>query len=105
MRTTEIKMTSYFTKGNKTVGVHSFEEVKEGENRHYYKVWFSRYNPFPCFTMVTTMHVLFKWLEENGWKKNAGCYKATRIREIDDQTGEIVSEKEIRTSWIPVNNS
>ena len=77
------------------------ETTPKGKDKAW-KVTFSGWNPFPCYSMVTTIDVLFNWLINNGWKLEPGGTRTVTQTEIDDRTGEVISERKFTTIWIPV---
>lgn len=48
-------------------------------------------NPFPCYSMTSTYHVVAEWMCENGWEPVSGYRKETRYDVIDDHTGEVIN--------------
>lgn len=67
----ELKNTFYqsiWTKDNRICKVNSRANYKNG---HPDKIVFTfiGWNPFPCYSMVSTYPVVAKWLTENGWTK------------------------------------
>lgn len=46
------------------------------------------YNPFPCYFMNSTFHIVAEWLKANGWERQPGGFVTTREEFTDSITGE-----------------
>lgn len=55
--------TSIWKKDGKVCKVHS--TWKKGSTNITFQ--FTGWNPFPCFSMMSTYPVVAKWLQDNGW--------------------------------------
>lgn len=105
-KTTETGI-SCWKNGEKSCTVITKREMGDNAKNRYpnvYKATFNGWNPFPCYSMNTTIDVLFDWLYANGWIMEVGGKRIVKVTEFDDDTKEIVSEKETITVWIPVHS-
>ena len=101
MKETKIKGNSVWKNGDKKCIVCSERQTKNNVKEDTWKVNFKGWNPFPCYSMSTNIGVLFSWLSSNGWTMMKGGTRVELIRETDDITGKIISEKKSVTDTIP----
>lgn len=66
------------------------------------KVTFAGYNPFPCYSMETTIGVLVKWMRDNDWERIPGGYREIVYYIVDDVTGEIHGTTVEKETYVPV---
>lgn len=85
-REVSVVFVSRWSKENEICTVHS--KRKEGDKTA--RFWFTGYNPFPCFYMMSTYTCVSGWLEGNGWKKDNFQRVSYTTDIIDDATGEIL---------------
>ena len=97
----EICYVSEWTKGDKTCKVHSAR--KDGNKKA--NVWFTGWNPFPCFAMETTATCVIKWLKANGWERKVNGSITMFNDTIDEETGEVVDHTTTVYNYIPVTEN
>lgn len=91
MRETLAIHVSWWEKGDKITKITS--KYKNGSKAGTF--YFQIYNPFPCFNMMSTYHVVSGWLKANGWKQREVTIKKYITDEISDETGEILNHWEV----------
>ena len=99
--TTTIVYTSTWTKGAKICTVHS--ERKDGDRTA--RFWFTGWNPFPCFYMMSSAKIVTKWLVDNGWTREIRARISATLDVIDDCTGEILNHSVAVYNYIPVRET
>ena len=96
MRRTKAVHTSWWEKDNlvtKMVSVY-----KNGNEVGNFE--FHTYNPFPCYTMRTTYHVVSAWLKANGWTRREVTIDKYITDDISDETGEILNHWEVVREFV-----
>lgn len=103
MRKVENKIvyTSTWTKGTKICRVHS--ERKDGDRTA--RFWFTGWNPFPCFYMMSSAKIVTKWLIDNGWTREIRARISRTNYVIDDCTGELLDHNVTVYNYIPVRET
>jgi len=103
MKKTRVTYRSYWEKGNKKCIVVSESQTlangKLGKAKEFY---FAGYNPFPCFSMMSTYDVVEKWMQDNGWNRTSGSDVTFITDEICDETGEVYYQSKQVYHYIPV---
>ena len=96
MRETLAIHVSWWEKGDKVTKMVS--EYKNGNKIGTFA--FQIYNPFPCYTMRTTHHVVAAWLKANGWTRREVTIDKYITDEISDETGEIINHWEVVKEYV-----
>lgn len=93
---TNVVYTSHWEKGNLSCTVHS--ERKSGDRTA--RFWFTGYNPFPCFYMVSTATCITRWLRENGWVQNHNS-RVSYTTDTIDEWGDTIDHS-VTVYYMPV---
>lgn len=96
MRSTTAIHISWWEKGNMVTKVVS--EYNDGNKIGTFE--FQIYNPFPCYTMRTTYHVVSAWLKANGWVRREVTIDKYITDNISDETGEILNHWEVVREFV-----
>ena len=69
------------------------------------RFYFVGHNPFPCYSMNSTFHIVAEWLKANVWERQPGGFE-TIVRECKCDGGdgyETIVRETIRTRFVPFN--
>lgn len=81
----KITSCSIWVKGEKKLRLFSSSEDQAKKTREFF---FTGYNPFPCYSMESTFHIVAAWLKANGWERQPGGFVTTREEFADSITGK-----------------
>lgn len=96
----KITSCSIWVKGEKKLRLFSSSEDQVKKTREFF---FTGYNPFPCYSMESTFHIVAAWLKANGWERQPGGFE-TIVRECKCDGGdgyETIVRETIRTRFVP----
>ena len=94
---TTITSCSVWAKGNKKMRLVANYEKGE-KPKTFYCIG---HNPFPCFTMKSTYHIVNEWLKANGWEQQTGGFFVTNTRSEYTEFGErIIDSQTVVTRYV-----
>lgn len=91
---------SIWVKGEKKLRLFSSSEDQAKKTREFF---FTGYNPFPCYSMESTFHIVAAWLKANGWERQPGGFITTSVSNEYNEFGEkFVNTHTVVTRFVPV---
>lgn len=91
---------SIWRKDGKQLRLFSNENNGEKVKRFY----FVGHNPFPCYSMNSTFHVVADWLKANGWERQPGGFETiTRESEHTNNGCKVIVRETVGQRFVPFN--